>query len=113
MVPVLGGISACLRRVALCYLGQVLQQIAYSNPNDNPPANVQLDVTINDGNTVGGPQGSGGPLSATGMVNVIIVFDAQFAWQVLLSTSVSRATLLARTNFVQLANIAVLMVSNM
>ncbi|MGS4883412.1 DUF4347 domain-containing protein [Roseibium sp. MB-4] len=36
----------------------VLQNITYSNSNDTPPANVQINYTFNDGNS--GTQGSGG-----------------------------------------------------
>jgi hypothetical protein len=41
----------------------VLQNITYSNSNDTPPANVQINYTFNDGN--GGTQGSGGAGSDT------------------------------------------------
>ena len=51
-------------------VNQAMQQIAYSNSSDAPPANVQIDWTFNDGNT--GGQGSGGPLLATGSTTVTI-----------------------------------------
>ena len=47
-----------------------MQQVAYSNTNDDPPASVQIDWTFNDGNT--GAQGPGGALSATGSTTVSI-----------------------------------------
>ncbi|MCP3916959.1 MAG: DUF4347 domain-containing protein, partial [bacterium] len=39
-------------------VNQAMQQIAYSNSSDAPPASVQIDWTFNDGNT--GAQGAGG-----------------------------------------------------
>ncbi len=48
----------------------VLQQIAYSNTNNNPPASVQIDYLVNDQN--GGAQGAGGALTGTGSVTVNI-----------------------------------------
>ena len=51
-------------------VNSAMQQIAYSNSSDTPPASVQIDWTFNDGNT--GSQGSGGALSCTGSVTVSI-----------------------------------------
>ena len=51
-------------------VNSALQQIAYSNSSDAPPASVQINWTFNDGNA--GAQGSGGPLTATGSVTVNI-----------------------------------------
>ncbi len=53
-----------------------LQQIAYSNSSDAPPASVQLDWTLNDGNA--GAQGSGGALQVFGSttVNITALSDA-------------------------------------
>lgn len=48
----------------------VLQQIAYSNSSNTPPASVQLDWTFNDAN--GGTQGSGGTLAVTQTTTVAI-----------------------------------------
>ena len=47
-----------------------MQQIAYANTSDAPPATVQIDWTFNDGNT--GAQGTGGALSVTGSTTVQI-----------------------------------------
>ncbi len=44
-------------------VNHLLQQITYLNTNDNPPAQVQLNWTLTDGNS--GAQGSGGSLSTT------------------------------------------------
>ena len=44
-------------------VNSAMQQIAYSNSSDAPPASVQIDWTFNDGNT--GSQGTGGALTAT------------------------------------------------
>lgn len=52
-------------------VNQVVQNIAYSNTSDAPPAGVQIKWTFNDGNT--GSQGTGGALTATGYTNVDIV----------------------------------------
>ena len=52
-------------------VNSTLQQITYQNTNGNPPANVQIDFTINDGNV--GAQGSSGALNGTGSVTVIIL----------------------------------------
>ena len=46
----------------------VLQNIAYSNTSDAPPASVQIAYTFSDGNS--GAQGSGGALSSSGSVTV-------------------------------------------
>ena len=51
-------------------VNSAMQQIAYSNSSDTPPASVQIDWTFNDGNT--GAQGTGGALSATGSTTVTI-----------------------------------------
>ncbi|MEW8067834.1 MAG: FG-GAP-like repeat-containing protein, partial [Candidatus Thiodiazotropha endolucinida] len=48
----------------------ILRQITYSNSNDAPPASVQIDWTLDDGNT--GSQGSGGALQAVGSTTVTI-----------------------------------------
>ncbi|MEY4906445.1 MAG: hypothetical protein RL260_163, partial [Pseudomonadota bacterium] len=48
-----------------------LQQIAYATGSDTPPASVQIDWTLADGNA--GVQGTGGPLSAAGSVTVAIL----------------------------------------
>ncbi|HMO93104.1 MAG TPA: DUF4347 domain-containing protein, partial [Pirellulaceae bacterium] len=53
-------------------VNQAMQQIAYSNTSDAPPASVQVDWTFSDGNN--GDQGSGGALTATG--NVIVTITA-------------------------------------
>ncbi|MDD2780799.1 cadherin-like domain-containing protein [Sulfuricurvum sp.] len=52
-------------------VNKVVQNIAYSNTSDTPPAGVQIKWTFNDGNT--GSQGTGGVLTATGYTNVDIV----------------------------------------
>ncbi len=56
-------------------VNSVLQQIAYSNSSDSPPATVQINWTFSDGNT--GSQGTGGALTATGstIVNITAVND--------------------------------------
>ncbi|MDT3778353.1 DUF2341 domain-containing protein [Nitrospira sp. MA-1] len=51
-------------------VNSALQQITYANSSGTPPANVQIDFTINDGNA--GAQGSGGALSDTGSIMVTI-----------------------------------------
>ncbi|MEM1107089.1 MAG: LamG-like jellyroll fold domain-containing protein [Planctomycetota bacterium] len=48
---------------------EVLQSIAYTNSSDNPPTSVQIDWSMEDGNTAG-EQGSGGELIATGSTTV-------------------------------------------
>ncbi len=57
-------------------VNSAMQQIAYSNSSDAPPANVQVNWTFNDNNT--GSQGTGGALTATGsvVVNITAVNDA-------------------------------------
>ncbi|NOU43388.1 MAG: DUF4347 domain-containing protein, partial [Methyloglobulus sp.] len=57
-------------------VNSVLQQIAYSNSSDTPPASVQINWTFSDGNS--GAQGTGGVLAATGSttVNITAVNDA-------------------------------------
>ena len=58
---------------------EALQQITYSNTSEDPPASVNIEYTLNDGNT--GAQGSGGALTAIGSVTVDIeaVNDAPVA----------------------------------
>ncbi|MDZ7858116.1 cadherin domain-containing protein [Sphaerotilus sp.] len=51
-------------------VNSALQQIAYANSSDAPPASVQIDWTFSDGNT--GGQGSGGALAATGSTTVMV-----------------------------------------
>lgn len=51
-------------------VNSAMQQIAYSNSSDAPPASVQINWTFNDGNS--GGQGSGGALTATGSTIVTI-----------------------------------------
>lgn len=57
-------------------VNSVMQQIAYSNSSDAPPASAQIDWTFNDNNS--GAQGAGGALSAYGSttVNITPVNDA-------------------------------------
>jgi uncharacterized delta-60 repeat protein len=57
-------------------VNSAIQQIAYSNSSDAPPASVQIDWTFSDGNS--GGQGSGGVLTATGnvVVNITSLNDA-------------------------------------
>jgi uncharacterized delta-60 repeat protein len=57
----------------------VLEHITYSNASSAPPASVQIDWTMGDGNS--GSQGTGGPLSVTGSttVNIAAVNDANTA----------------------------------
>ena len=54
----------------------IMQQIAYSNTGQAPPASVQIDWTFSDNND--GSQGSGGILAANGSttVNITAVNDA-------------------------------------
>ncbi|MGJ3245093.1 MAG: tandem-95 repeat protein [Elainellaceae cyanobacterium] len=60
-------------------VNSTLQQIAYQNTSDKPPASVAIAYTVNDGNT--GAQGSGGAKTASGLVTVNItpVNDAPVA----------------------------------
>ena len=51
-------------------VNSVMQQIAYRNYSDNPPASVQINWTFNDNNS--GAQGTGGALTATGSTLVSI-----------------------------------------
>ena len=51
-------------------VNKAMQQIAYTNTSDRPPAQVLIDWTFDDGNT--GAQGTGGALSTTGTVTVNI-----------------------------------------
>ncbi|MCA9172775.1 MAG: hypothetical protein KDB23_34180, partial [Planctomycetales bacterium] len=57
-------------------VNEAMQQIAYSNSSDAPPASVQVDWTFDDGNS--GAQGTGGALQALGSitVNITAVNDA-------------------------------------
>ncbi|MGE0473425.1 MAG: choice-of-anchor Q domain-containing protein, partial [Nitrospirales bacterium] len=52
-------------------VNSALQQITYANSSATPPATVQIDFTINDGNA--GAQGSGGALNGTGSITVTIL----------------------------------------
>ncbi|MBL8398028.1 MAG: DUF4347 domain-containing protein, partial [Candidatus Accumulibacter sp.] len=51
-------------------VNSTLQQIAYSNSSDTPPASAQIDWTFSDGNS--GSQGTGGAMTATGHTTVSI-----------------------------------------
>ncbi|MFN9913584.1 MAG: hypothetical protein ACK53L_13415, partial [Pirellulaceae bacterium] len=51
-------------------VNSAMQQIAYANSSEAPPASVQIDWTFNDGNS--GAQGTGEALTATGNVTVNI-----------------------------------------
>ena len=51
-------------------VNSALQQITYANTNGTPPPSVQIDFTINDGNS--GGQGTGGALNGTGSITVTI-----------------------------------------
>jgi hypothetical protein len=51
-------------------VNSAMQQIAYANASDAPPASVRIDWTFSDGNTA--TQGTGGALAATGFVTVDI-----------------------------------------
>ena len=51
-------------------VNSTLQQIAYANGSDAPPASVQVDWVFSDANA--GAQGSGGALSASGATTVSI-----------------------------------------
>ncbi|WP_075086540.1 tandem-95 repeat protein [Mariniblastus fucicola] len=51
-------------------VNEVMQSIAYSNSSGLPPANVDIEWTLDDGNE--GSQGDGGPLSAVGTTSVTI-----------------------------------------
>lgn len=57
-------------------VNKAMQQIAYQNTSNAPPATVQIDWTFNDGNI--GEQGEGGALSVVGstMVSITSVNDA-------------------------------------
>lgn len=50
---------------------KTMQQIAYANSSDAPPATAQIDWTFSDGNT--GAQGDGGALAAIGHTTVQII----------------------------------------
>ena len=51
-------------------VNSTLQQITYRNTNGTPPASVQIDYTIDDGNA--GAQGSGGARNDSGSITVTI-----------------------------------------
>ncbi len=51
-------------------VNSTLQQLTYANGSHTPPASVQIDYTMSDGNT--GGQGSGSALTATGSITVTI-----------------------------------------
>ncbi|MFN7629517.1 MAG: hypothetical protein ACK5PZ_22045, partial [Pirellula sp.] len=51
-------------------VNSAMQQIAYANSSEAPPASVQIDWTFSDGNT--GAQGTVGALAATGSITVNI-----------------------------------------
>ncbi|MCP4389013.1 MAG: hypothetical protein GY802_12015, partial [Gammaproteobacteria bacterium] len=51
-------------------VNSALQQIAYSNSSDVPPASAQIDWSFDDGNS--GSQGAGGALQAVGSTTVTI-----------------------------------------
>ncbi|MFN9503447.1 MAG: hypothetical protein ACK57J_02635, partial [Rubrivivax sp.] len=51
-------------------VNSAMQQIAYANSSDAPPASVQINWTFSDGG--GGAQGSGGPQAAVGTSTVLI-----------------------------------------
>jgi uncharacterized delta-60 repeat protein len=52
-------------------VNKALQQIAYANTSDTPPAKVVIDWTFSDGNT--GAQGTGGTFNALGSTAVTII----------------------------------------
>ncbi|MBE2257756.1 MAG: DUF4347 domain-containing protein, partial [Rhodobacteraceae bacterium] len=56
----------------------VLQEVTYHNGNDNPPSQVTIGYTINDGNTNTGPtaQGTGSPLALEGNGSVDVTITA-------------------------------------
>ncbi len=73
--------------------------LAYANTNLDPPASVQIDLVVNDGNAgsalVPGAQGLGGPLAASGQVAVnIIAIDSPPA-----NVTPSSATLIENAHF--------------
>ncbi|WP_329603645.1 cadherin-like domain-containing protein [Pseudomonas putida] len=76
-----------------------LQQIAYRNSSDAPPALVQVDWTFSDGNS--GAQGAGGALSVTGSATVSItgVNDAPTAANNTLTTNEDTGKVLAVADF--------------
>ncbi|MBU1117304.1 MAG: DUF4347 domain-containing protein, partial [Bacteroidetes bacterium] len=55
---------------------QVLRAVTYQNTNDNPPTQVSIGYTINDGDTdadrATNGQGTGGPKTGNGSINVTI-----------------------------------------
>ncbi|MCP4093804.1 MAG: hypothetical protein GY747_10185, partial [Planctomycetes bacterium] len=51
-------------------VNSAMQQIAYSNSSDTPPASAQIDWMFDDGNT--GSQGTGGALDVVGSTTVTI-----------------------------------------
>ncbi|MFN9852676.1 MAG: Ig-like domain-containing protein, partial [Planctomycetota bacterium] len=60
-------------------VNSAMQQIAYANSSEAPPASVQIDWSFSDGNS--GTQGTGGALTATGnvLVNITAINDAPVA----------------------------------
>ncbi|MFN9435559.1 MAG: beta strand repeat-containing protein, partial [Planctomycetota bacterium] len=60
-------------------VNSAMQQIAYANSSEAPPASVQIDWSFSDGNS--GAQGTGGALTATGnvVINITAVNDAPTA----------------------------------
>ena len=75
-------------------VNKAMQQIAYANTSDAPPASVQIDWTFNDGNT--GAQGTGGALSVTGSTTVQITATNDYP---VLSQSLVDQSLSANTPF--------------
>ena len=64
-------LAYCLGTAAFGVLNSALQQIAYSNSSDTPPASAQIDWTFSYGNS--GSQGTGGALAATGSTTATII----------------------------------------
>ncbi len=56
--------------VSNAQVNEVMQSFQYSNSNNTPPANVEIDWTFDDGNVT--DQGSGGNLTTTGSTTVNI-----------------------------------------
>lgn len=52
-------------------VNEALRSITYANSSDTPPASVQLDWSVDDGNS--GLQGDGGPLQGSGSITVNII----------------------------------------
>ncbi len=73
-------------------INSVIRQIVYANAGDNPPATLQIDATLSDGNGQPGgqAQGSGAaPGTATGSftVNITQIDDAPFLLNVAVAAS--------------------------